>query len=64
MSNEHLEAIPLTLLKPAIEQTGDARVDAALERLADTEPLPIGEQVDVFDEVHRRLQDALAQSHE
>ena len=39
--------------------TGDERVDAALARLADLEELPFAAQVAVFDDVHRRLQDAL-----
>ena len=47
-------------LKDSIEPTGDARVDAALERLQDSESLPTEEQLAVFEEVHRRLQDALS----
>ena len=47
-------------LKENVQPTGDARVDAALERMQDVENLPIDEQVQVFDEVHRRLQDALS----
>jgi hypothetical protein len=40
-------------------RTGDERVDAALERLASLEALPLAAQVTVFDDVHRLLQDAL-----
>ncbi|MDX6225372.1 MAG: hypothetical protein QOJ92_970 [Frankiales bacterium] len=40
--------------------TGDARVDGALERLADLDGLPVTEHVPVYDEVNRLLQDALA----
>ena len=47
-------------LKESIQPTGDARVDAALERLQDAETLPTEEQIAVFEEVHRRLQDALS----
>ena len=56
-------ATQLHLIKPEVEPTGDARVDAALARLGDTADLPVAEQIEVFDEVHRRLQDALAQAH-
>ena len=37
-----------------------AAVDTALERLDDLEERPVAEHVQVFDEVHRLLQDALA----
>jgi hypothetical protein len=47
-------------LKESVQPTGDARVDAAMERMQDVENLPVEEQVQVFDEVHRRLQDALS----
>jgi hypothetical protein len=40
--------------------TGDARVDAALTKLADLDGLPVTEHVPVYDEVNRLLQDALA----
>jgi hypothetical protein len=39
--------------------TGDHLVDAALERLAGLDGLPLAAQVTVFDDVHRLLQDAL-----
>jgi len=39
--------------------SGDERVDAALERLAGLDELPLAAQVTVFDDVHRLLQDAL-----
>ena len=65
MDIENLEAGPtqLHLIKPEIDATGDARVDAATARLADTVDLPTSEQVEVFDEIHRRLQDVLAEAH-
>jgi hypothetical protein len=39
--------------------SGDERVDAALDRLATLDALPLAAQVTVFDDVHRLLQDAL-----
>jgi len=55
-----VESAQLLLIKPGVEATGDARVDAALERMQDVADLPTAEHVEVFDEVHRRLQDTLA----
>ncbi len=45
---------------PDPEVTGDARVDAATARLGDLAELPTSDHVAVYDDVHRRLQDALA----
>ncbi len=42
------------------EVTGDARIDAATARLGDLAELPTSDHVAVYDDVHRRLQDALA----
>jgi hypothetical protein len=42
------------------EPTGVPAVDAALEKLKELGGLPTGEHVAVYDEVHRLLQDALA----
>lgn len=42
------------------QRTGDERVDAALDRLAGLDELPLAAQVTVFDDVHRLLQDALS----
>lgn len=53
----------LQLIKPVVAATGNPTVDAALARLTDTAELPVAEQVEVFDEIHRRLQDALADTH-
>jgi hypothetical protein len=39
--------------------TQDLGVDAALARLADTHGRPAAEHVEVFEDVHRRLQDTL-----
>ncbi len=40
--------------------TGEARVDAATARLGEIADLPTPDHVAVYDDVHRRLQDALA----
>ena len=43
-----------------VEITGDARVDAATARLEEVPDLPTADHVAVYDDVHRRLQDALS----
>jgi hypothetical protein len=43
-----------------IPVTGDARVDAATARLSELVDLPTSDHASVFDDVHRRLQDTLA----
>ena len=43
-----------------VEVTGDARVDAATARLEEIPDLPTSDHVAVYDDVHRRLQDALS----
>ena len=43
-----------------LEVTGDARVDAATARLEEVPDLPTADHVAVYDDVHRRLQDALS----
>lgn len=43
-----------------VEVTGDARVDAATARLEEVPDLPTADHVGVYDDVHRRLQDALS----
>lgn len=47
-------------LPDARNGTGDPRVDDALARLDDLAALPLDEHIAVFDEVSRRLHDALA----
>lgn len=44
----------------APEVTGEPRVDQALTRLRDIEGAPLADHVAAYDEVHRLLQDALA----
>jgi hypothetical protein len=46
---------------PRVEPTGVASVDAALERLGDVAAAPLDEHVEIFDEVQRKLHDALAE---
>jgi len=43
-----------------LEVTGDARVDAATARLEEIPDLPTSDHVGIYDDVHRRLQDALS----
>jgi hypothetical protein len=43
-----------------IEPTGDDRVDAAVDRLAGVRGIPVSAHVEVYEDVHRSLQDALA----
>jgi hypothetical protein len=43
-----------------VEITGEARVDAATARLEEIADLPTSDHVAVYDDVHRRLQDALS----
>lgn len=43
-----------------LPETGDPRVDEVLSRLEGIETIPTTEHVAVYDEVHRGLQDALA----
>lgn len=43
-----------------IEETGDARVDAAVTRLAELRTLSTSEHPEVYEDIHRRLQGALA----
>jgi hypothetical protein len=47
---------------PAVDvpETGEPRVDEVLDKLAGIEGRPTTEHVGVYDEVHRGLQDALA----
>lgn len=52
------EVVALEL--PVWEPTGEGRVDAALDRLHDVVNLPTAEHVEVYEDVYRRLGEALA----
>ena len=45
---------------PSVPVTGDARVDAALARIDELPDLPGSEHVEVYEDIHRRLHDALS----
>lgn len=55
---DHAPAAPAPLGVPRIP-TGDAEVDARLERLADADHLDTDGHVEVYEDVHRGLRDAL-----
>jgi hypothetical protein len=46
---------------PEPEPTGHPGVDAALDRLRELADRPTGAHPELYDDVHRRLQDALAE---
>lgn len=49
------------LVVPELEATGHAEVDVAIERLRELGERPTGAHPDLYDGVHQRLQDVLAQ---
>ena len=57
LDSEAAATLPLQMF---IEKTGNERVDAALDLLQDTSDLPTEEKHRVFEDIHRRLQDTLA----
>lgn len=67
MSDEAAEAVeaaerppePEFPAAPPPEPTGDPRVDAVLARLGDLAGRPVPEHVEVFEDVHRSLQELL-----
>lgn len=60
MTDGSVPQVPDAVRAAAPTPTGEPRVDAALERLHDISAAPVDEHVDIYDDVHRRLQDALA----
>ncbi len=54
-----VETVGMTV--PEIEPTGHVDVDAALDRLRELGERPTGAHPDLYDGVHQRLQDVLAQ---
>lgn len=55
----HAEHLPLAAVH-TWTPTGDPRVDAAVDLVGQLQELPVSEHLAVFDDVHRRLQDTLA----
>lgn len=53
-------AAPPEPLGVVVADTGNAEVDAALARLADADGLPTQAHIEVYEDVHRGLRDALA----
>lgn len=49
------------MVVPELEATGHVEVDAALERLRVLSERPTGAHPDLYDGVHQRLQEVLAQ---
>ena len=47
--------------RPALAPTGDARVDQAIEGLADLEQIDLDERPAVLEEVHDRLREILGE---
>jgi hypothetical protein len=43
-----------------VEATGNAEVDAAVERLRDADELPTDAHIEVYEDAHAGLRDALA----
>ena len=62
-SQNQQSELSLGALKPIIP-SGDGRVDGATERLNELTLLPALEHVAVFEDVHRRLHDALTYNPE
>ncbi len=54
---ETTATLPLQMF---VEKTGDERVDAALDLLSDSTDLSTDEKHRLFEDIHRRLQDTLA----
>jgi hypothetical protein len=53
------QPVDSSVLEP--EATGHAAVDAALEKLRELAERPTGAHPELYDDVHRRLQDVLAE---
>lgn len=59
MSDEAAEE-PEFPAAPPPDPTGDPRVDAAVARLGELGGRPVPEHVEIFEDVHQRLQELLA----
>lgn len=60
MTMEHGEEEQLPLVAQPWTATGDVRVDTAVELIGDLANLPTADHLAVYEDVHRRLQDTLA----
>ena len=60
MTMEHPEEEQLPLVTQPWTPTGDVRVDTAVELTGDLANLPTTEHLAVYEDVHRRLQETLA----
>ncbi|WP_433472083.1 hypothetical protein ACQPZP_24650 [Spirillospora sp. CA-142024] len=63
MSDEAVERAPEEPEFPAVpppDPTGDPRVDAVVARLGELGGRPVPEHVEIFEDVHQRLQELLA----
>lgn len=60
MTFDHPEEEQLPLVAQPWTATGDIRVDSAVELVDGLTDLPIPEHLAVFEDVHRRLHDTLA----
>lgn len=60
MTIEHPEEEQLPLVVQPWAATGDVRVDTAVDLIGDLAALPTADHLAVFEDVHRRLHDALA----
>lgn len=54
------EEAQLPLVAQPWTPTGDVRVDSAVELIGDLANIPVADHLAVFEDVHRRLQDTLA----
>jgi hypothetical protein len=48
--------------RPEPQSFGDERVDRAVERLSELDERAVGDHVEVFDDIHGRLRDALEEA--
>jgi hypothetical protein len=48
--------------RPEPQSFGDERVDRAVERLCELDERAVGDHVEVFDDIHGRLRDALEEA--
>jgi hypothetical protein len=57
-----LEAEPEPEHRPEPQSFGDERVDRAVERLSELDERAVADHVEVFDDIHGRLRDALEEA--